>query len=109
MAMSRFFEPGDHPEGRALAAARRPEEHQELLVGDLEREIVDRDDVTEALADAFERNTAHSVSSPPSAAGRLGAAVSARARTSHEGPRSGAPSPRRHPVVRAREGLARPP
>jgi hypothetical protein len=34
-------EPRDHPEDRALAAAARPEEHEELAVLDLEAHVVD--------------------------------------------------------------------
>ena len=35
------LEAGQHPQRRALAAARRADEHEELAVGDLEREVVD--------------------------------------------------------------------
>ncbi len=45
---------GDHPEDRALAAARRAEQHEKLAVLDLERHAVDGDLVGEALADLLE-------------------------------------------------------
>ena len=35
------FEPGDHPKRRGLAAARRPDEHHEFLVADLEVHVFD--------------------------------------------------------------------
>ena len=34
------LEPGDHPQRGRLAAAGRPDEHQELAVGDVERQLV---------------------------------------------------------------------
>ena len=49
LARRRLLEPGDHPERRRLAAARRPEEAVELAAGDLEGHLVDRDDVPEPL------------------------------------------------------------
>ena len=49
LAGRRLLEPGDHPEGRRLAAARRPEEAVELAPGDPQGHLVDRDDVAEAL------------------------------------------------------------
>ena len=35
------LEPGEHPQRRRLAAPRRPDEHEELAVGDLQVEVVD--------------------------------------------------------------------
>ena len=49
-----LLEPGHHAQGGRLAAARRAEEHQELAVGDVQRQVVDRGGVTEALGDAVE-------------------------------------------------------
>ena len=47
-----LLEPGDHPQDRRLAAARGADEHHELAVADLQRDVVDRDDlVAEHLAD----------------------------------------------------------
>src|SRR3546814_11607965 len=36
------LQPGDHPQQRGLAAARRPDQHDELAVGDLQVDAVDR-------------------------------------------------------------------
>src|SRR5258707_964218 len=43
-------EPGDHPEQRALAAARGPEEGEKLAGGGVEGHLFDRDDGAERLA-----------------------------------------------------------
>ena len=40
-----LLEPGDHPQRRRLAAARRADEHDELALGDLEVEVTDRDHI----------------------------------------------------------------
>ena len=53
------LEAGEHAQHRRLAAARRPEEHEELAVGDLEVEGVDRGDVAEALRDRLEADPCH--------------------------------------------------
>ena len=45
LALGRLLEAGDHPQGRRLAAARRPEERVERAAGDREVHVVDRDDV----------------------------------------------------------------
>ena len=50
----RLLEPADHPERRRLAAARRAEQRVEAPVLDLERDVVDRNDVVEALRDPLE-------------------------------------------------------
>ena len=53
----RRLEPGNQPEHRALAAAGRADEHQQLAVADLERQIAHRDTaVREDFGDALERN-----------------------------------------------------
>ena len=41
--------PGDHPQAGGLAAARGPDQHQELLVANRDREVVDRGDGAELL------------------------------------------------------------
>ena len=46
------LEPGDQPQRRGLAGAGRPEQHEELAVGDGQRQVVDRRDGAEALGDA---------------------------------------------------------
>ena len=43
------LEPADHPQRRGLAAARRPEEREELAGPDVERDAVDGPDVAEVL------------------------------------------------------------
>ena len=58
-AVGRVLEPGDHPQRGRLAAARRPEQHEELLVGDVEGQVVDGDDVAEPLRDVLERDPSH--------------------------------------------------
>ena len=59
-----LLEPGDQPQRRGLAGAGRPEQHDELAVGDVEVEAVDRLMVAEALGDAFEDDVSHA--RPPS-------------------------------------------
>ncbi len=59
IAVGRILEPGDHPQRGRLAAARRAEQHEELAVGDLERQVVDRDDVAEALGHMVEHDPGH--------------------------------------------------
>ena len=44
LAAGRQFEPGDHPQRRRLAAARRPEHDEELAVGDGEIGVLHRDE-----------------------------------------------------------------
>ena len=46
------LEPGDDPEQRGLAAAARAEERRERARRDLHRDVVERDEVVEALRDA---------------------------------------------------------
>ncbi len=53
-AFARCFEPGDHAQQRALAAARRAEEREEFAREDIKRERIDRGEIAIALADAFE-------------------------------------------------------
>jgi hypothetical protein len=50
-ARVRHLEPGDHPQGGRLAATARAEQREELALGDRERDVVDRPDPVEALAD----------------------------------------------------------
>src|SRR5439155_8210480 len=53
-ARRRLLEAADHPQSRRLAAARRAEQCEEAPARDLQREIVDRDDVVELLRDSIE-------------------------------------------------------
>ena len=46
-----LFESGDHAQCGALAAARRTDQHQELLVADLNVEVVDGGDLAVLLTD----------------------------------------------------------
>ena len=45
LARGDLLEPGDHPERRRLAAARRADEHHELALGDVEVEVAHRSHV----------------------------------------------------------------
>src|SRR5262249_32449723 len=59
---ARLLEPADHPEGRRLAAAGRPEQSEEAAALDVEAEVVDGDDVVELLRDVddpYVRGRAH--------------------------------------------------
>ena len=54
------LEAGDHPQQRRLAAPGRPDEHDELPVGDLEADVVDGQEVVAVdLRDALERDRRH--------------------------------------------------
>ena len=61
-AVARLFEAGKDAQGRGLAAARGAQQHHELAVLDLEREVGERDDLAEALADRVEQ---HAHAGPP--------------------------------------------
>ena len=59
-ALGDLLEAGDHAQQRRLPAARRPDEDDELAVVDLERDVVDRDDVAaEPLRDMGQADTGH--------------------------------------------------
>ena len=58
-ARRHLLEPGDHPQGRALAAPRGTDEDHELALRDLQRQVVDRDHAAgELLADRLELDPA---------------------------------------------------
>jgi hypothetical protein len=59
-AVGGLVEPGDHAQRGGLPAAGRAEEHEELAIGHVEREVVDGDDVAEALGHGRERDRGHS-------------------------------------------------
>src|SRR5918994_4973105 len=48
-APGRFFETGDHPQRRGLAAPARSQQREELALVDVEREVTDRDELPKAL------------------------------------------------------------
>src|SRR3546814_5849482 len=64
LAGGRILQPRDHAHRRRLAAARGPEQDQELLVGDVQRQIVDGDDRSPGFHEVMERNGRHGVTSP---------------------------------------------
>ena len=63
---ARLLEAADHAQRRRLAAARRAEQRVELAALDLEREVVDGDDVVELLRHVLEADVgAHAVADLP--------------------------------------------
>jgi hypothetical protein len=62
VALGQLLKPGNDVEGGGLAAARRPEQHRELLVADLEIELVDRGDRAVPLGDLVEADPRHRLS-----------------------------------------------
>ena len=65
VARSDRFEPRDHPQGRGLAAARRPDEHHELLVADLQVHVFDGVYGVVELVDALEDDLSHTLLPQP--------------------------------------------
>ena len=55
------LEAGDGPQGRGLAAARRPQQHDELAMPDLQVELADDVVVAEVLLDVSEDDVGHGV------------------------------------------------
>src|SRR5262249_62313850 len=60
LAFGDLFEAGDHPEQRALAAARRPDQHDELAIADGEVDPVQHPDVAKILPDVPDVDGCHS-------------------------------------------------
>jgi hypothetical protein len=61
------LESGDHAQRRALPAARRTHQHDELAIGDIQIDAVHGDVAVSALvhfAHAFQRHLRHTASSP---------------------------------------------
>ena len=59
LAIARLFQPRDHPQNGRLAAARRPHQHDELLVRDVEVDATYRFDGAEPLAEPLQRQLRH--------------------------------------------------
>ena len=53
------LQPRDHAQRRRLAAARRPHQHDELVVGDVQVEVLDGDDAAVGLVHVRERDLGH--------------------------------------------------
>ena len=54
-----LFEARDHAQARGLAATGRPDENHELRVADVQVQVVNSDDIAEALAYVLERDCGH--------------------------------------------------
>ncbi len=69
----RILEPADHPKRGRLPAPRGPEQAEELPLGDVEREIVDRDRVAERLRHPLEADVdlRHATSCRTNGTGRV--------------------------------------
>ena len=59
LPIGRFLEAGDHAQGSALAAAGRADEHDELLVGDVQVDASNRLHLVEPLHDVAQRDVSH--------------------------------------------------
>jgi hypothetical protein len=66
-ALRLLLEPADHPQRRRLAAPGRAEHGEEAARRDLEREVVHREHVVEALRDALERDVGRGAHRAPPA------------------------------------------
>ena len=76
LTLAHMLEACDHPQRRRLAAAGWPDEHHELAVGDLQREVLHGDRaVREDLSDVFKRDLGHV---PPFAHTEAGAESTSR-------------------------------
>ena len=64
LAAGDVLEAGDHPQRRRLAAAGRADQHDELLVGDVEIDAAHGDCVVEVLDDVAKRDLRHGAVSP---------------------------------------------
>jgi len=53
-ALARLLEAGQHPQERGLAAARRPKQREEFALEDVQRQLLDGGERTEALAHRLE-------------------------------------------------------
>jgi len=66
LALRDLLQPGDHPQQRRLAAARRTDEHAELAVLDGDVDAADDGRRAELLVDAGDGHRGHGASSPVS-------------------------------------------
>ena len=90
------FQAGDQAQRRRLAGAGRAEQHDELAVLDVERQIVDGDDVAEALVKRA-RDATSAMSGPPRVRARSGSRARSPCRTA-TACRRGRSSPTRSPT-----------
>jgi hypothetical protein len=66
LAGRRLLQPRDQAEQRRLAAPGRPDQHHELAVADLQRDVVDgHDTAAELLRHAVDQDLGHRLSSNP--------------------------------------------
>ena len=78
-ARGHLLEAGEHPQERALAAPRRPDEHHELAVLDAEGDVVDGDHASGVfLGQRFDRDLCHALSLVQTAAGTSPATMTVR-------------------------------
>ena len=68
LAGADLLEPRDHPESGRFAAARRPDQNDELLVGDAEIDAGNRHDLPESLGEPAQLDRRHSCPPGPRAA-----------------------------------------
>jgi hypothetical protein len=61
LAGGNFLKAGDHAQGRALAAAGRPHQHDEFVVGDIKVNRAYSFDIAEFLDDLTQRDFGHNV------------------------------------------------
>ena len=65
------LEPGEHPQRGRLARARRADEHHQLAVGHVEREVLDGGHVAVALARVLEAHRRHQPFTAPESIPRM--------------------------------------
>ena len=88
LALGDLLEPRDHPQAGGLPAPRRPDEHHELAVADLEVEVRYGGHVAVALVHVIERHGRHAGTSVPSRASRAHASGRRTALADSDEPRT---------------------